>query len=595
MNAIDRLISVFAPRVGLERVRARSALALIASARGYDGGKISRRLPTLAPATSANSEMNNASIARLRDRAREMVRNNPYCSRALDIWASNIVGSGIVPASRTGDKARDRRVMDLWQAFVENADADGQLDFYGLQTLAVRSAFEGGDTLTRMRTRRAEDGYLVPLQLQLMEGDQLDSTQHGVINGFKTILGVALSPIGTRNGYWLFPEHPGERGQFQLTGLTSNFVPATDVLHLYRKSRIGQVRGVSAFAPVMLQAKDLSDLQEAVVVKARIEACFAGFITSEEGDGAMLGAQSQDADGNQVQELQPGLLRHLKPGEDVTFAQPTSSMSFDPVMLHTLMGIAVGLGLTYDQLTGDLRQANYSSLRAGKIEMRRLVEQVQYQMMVPMFCRPVWRRFIELCILTGQLKGSVADYRCEWIAPAHEAIDPEKDLRADVLAVRSGRMTLRQFIAAWGNDPETHLEQIAADNARIDELGLVLDTDPRKMSIAGQMQSDPNAQAAAQAETDAAALADQNAQDNARQTELMTVLRAIAERPEPPASVINVDARTDVKPPEIHVEAPNIDIQNIIPKRGVVKKTPQFDANNRISGIIEEEVDDEQG
>lgn len=593
MNAIDRIVATFSPRAALDRARARQALSIIDGQRGYDGGKISRRLPALGPSTSANSELNSVSIARLRDRAREMVRNNPYCARALDIWASNVVGAGIVPASRTGKKGVDRKVMDLWRVFVESCDADGQLDFYGLQTLAVRSAFEGGDTLARMRVRRAEDGFRIPLQVQLMEGDQLDSGQHGIVNNNKVVLGVQLNGIGQRAGYYLFPEHPGERGQFQLTGLTSNWVPASDVVHLYRKARIGQVRGVSAFAPVMLQAKDLSDLQEAVVVKSRVEACFAGFITSEEADGMALGAASTDADGNQVQELQPGLLRRLKPGEEVTFAQPTSSTSFDPVMLHTLMGIAVGLGLTYDQLTGDLRQANYSSLRAGKIEMRRLIEQVQYQMMVPMFCRPIWRRFIEMCILTGQLRGAVDDYPCEWIAPAHEAIDPEKDLRADVLAVRSGRMTLKQFIAAWGNDPDTHLEQIAADNARLDELGLILDTDPRKMSSAGQMQSDPQAQAAQAAEADASAKAEQEDKDNARQSELMAVLRAIAEKPEPPAPVINVDARTDIKPQDIHVEAPRVDIQNIIPKRGAVQKIATFDENNRISGMIEKEIDDE--
>lgn len=492
MNVLDRIIAAVSPRAGLDRVRARQALTIVSGLRGYDGGKISRRLPTLAPATSANSEMNSASIARLRDRAREMVRNNPYCSRALDIWASNVVGAGIVPASRTGKKKLDSKVMSLWQAFVDNADADGQIDFYGLQALAVRASFEGGDSLARMRVRRAEDGYRIPLQLQLLEGDHIDSTQHGMLNGSKTVLGVQLNALGQRSGYYLFPEHPGERGQFQLSGLNSYFVPASDVVHLYRKTRIGQVRGVSAFAPIMLQSKDLSDLQEAVVVKARIEACFAAFITTEEGDGMALGAASKDENGNQVQELQPGMLRRLRPGENVAFANPTASVAFDPVMLHTLMGIAGGLGLTYDQLTGDLRQANYSSLRAGKIEMRRLVEQVQYQMIIPMFCRPIWRRFIGMCILTGQLSGVVDDYPCEWIAPAHEYIDPINDLKADMLAVRTGQMTLRQFIASKGYDPEQQLEQIAATNKLLDELGLVLDTDPRKMSTAGQVQTTPS-------------------------------------------------------------------------------------------------------
>ena len=50
-------------------------------------------------------------------------------------------------------------------------------------------------------------------------------------------------------------------------------------------------------------------------------------------------------------------------------------------------------GLTYDQVSGDLTQANYSSLRAGKIEFRRLCEQVQYGMLIPMLVRPIAERF----------------------------------------------------------------------------------------------------------------------------------------------------------------------------------------------------------
>lgn len=488
MNILDRTIAIFAPKTALERVRARRVIDALEGKRAYDGGRISRRLPNSAPSSSVTTELNGISIERLRARARDMVRNNPYMARALDVWTSNVVGSGIVPASRTGDKELDKRVNALWAAFSEQCDADGQLDFNGLQALAVRSAFEGGDTLARLRSRRASDGLVVPLQIQMMESDHLDAARHGPLNGSRAVLGVQIDALGKRSGYWLFPEHPGDRGQFGLGNYTSVFVPAADIVHLYRKQRIGQVRGVSGFAPVVLQSKDLADLQEATVVKARIEACFAGFITSEESDGGAVGPETKDADGNTVQELQPGMLRRLKPGESIEFAAPTSSMSFDPVMLHTLMGIAVGLGLTYDQLTGDLRQANYSSLRAGKIEMRRLVEQVQYHTVIPMFCRPVWRRFIDLAILAGRLDGTADRYPCEWIAPAHEAIDPVKDLQADIMAVRAGRMTLPQFIAAWGNDPQSHLEAIAESNKMLDDLGLTLDIDPRKVSAAGLAQ-----------------------------------------------------------------------------------------------------------
>jgi lambda family phage portal protein len=348
---------------------------------------------------------------------------------------------------------------------------------------------EGGEAVARLRPRFQSDGLRIPLQVQLMEGDWIDSARNGNRDGVVDMLGVRYGPAGQRLGLWLFSEHPGERSNFQVSSYSSKLIEAGDVLHLYRPLRIGQARGVSAFAPVVMSTRDLGDLLDAIIVKARIEACFAGFITSDEGDGGAVGPETSDADGNRVQTLQPGMLRRLRMGESVEFGQPSSSLVHDPIIMHTLMAIAVGTGVTYDQLTGDLRQANYSSLRAGKIEQRRLVEQIQYQVMVPMFCAPVWRRFIEMAILAGEISGNAASYPAEWIAPAHEAIDPLKDLTADIAAVRSGRMTLRQFIASWGNEPDAHLQEIAATNKLIDDYKLILDSDPRTTSQSGLFQA----------------------------------------------------------------------------------------------------------
>ncbi|MFM9816124.1 phage portal protein, partial [Streptomyces scabiei] len=54
------------------------------------------------------------------------------------------------------------------------------------------------------------------------------------------------------------------------------------MLHAYRKDRIGQGRGVPWVAPIMLKGRDVADLEEAVVVKSRIEACLAAFIKTND-------------------------------------------------------------------------------------------------------------------------------------------------------------------------------------------------------------------------------------------------------------------------------------------------------------------------
>jgi capsid protein len=61
---------------------------------------------------------------------------------------------------------------------------------------------------------------------------------------------------------------------------------------------------------------------------------------------------------------------------------------------------------------------------------------------------------------------------------------------ADLLAMRSGTMTLAQAIARQGNNPDAVLAEIAAMNAKIDALGLVLDSDPRRVTKTGILQAD---------------------------------------------------------------------------------------------------------
>jgi lambda family phage portal protein len=143
------------------------------------------------------------------------------------------------------------------------------------------------------------------------------------------------------------------------------------------------------------------------------------------------------------------------------------------------------VGLTYELLTGDLSQVNYSSIRAGLIEFRRRMEALQWQLLVPGLCQPVWRRFVEAAQAAGQLPQDT-EIIADWTAPRFEAVDPLKDIQADVLAVRAGVMTLKEAIARQGYEPAQVLREIAETNAELDALGLILDSDPRRSTKTGQ-------------------------------------------------------------------------------------------------------------
>ena len=172
------------------------------------------------------------------------------------------------------------------------------------------------------------------------------------------------------------------------------------------------------------------------------------------------------------------MIQSLAPGKDVKFATPAHAGGYGEYMRVQLHAIAAGVGLTYELLTGDLSQVNYSSIRAGLLEFRRRMEALQWQLLVPGLCRPVWQRFVATSQAIGALPDGVID--AEWTAPRFEAVDPLKDIQADILAVRAGLMTLKEAIARQGYDPAQVLAEIGETNAALDAL-----TDPRKATKTG--------------------------------------------------------------------------------------------------------------
>ena len=172
--------------------------------------------------------------------------------------------------------------------------------------------------------------------------------------------------------------------------------------------------------------------------------------------------------------------------------------------LHT---ISAGFRVLYELLTGDLSQVNYSSIWAGLVEFRRMIDAVQWQRLIPMLCTPAWRWFTEAARAAGQIP--TPDVPVEWSPPKFEAVDPQKDAMANLMSIRSGTMTLAEVIARQGRNPDSVLAEIAATNAKLDALGLVLDSDPRCVTKTGSAQSqaganEPDAEPTAGAKTDRA-------------------------------------------------------------------------------------------
>jgi lambda family phage portal protein len=453
--------------------------------RGYAAAQDSRASSWAASGSSATAEVG-AAAATVARRARDAVRNDPYATRMVDLWTGNAVGAGIT--TRWPDKAH----AEAWRRWAESTqcDAEGLLDLYGLQALVMRAVVESGECFVRFIAVQPTPANPIGLQLQVLESDHLDTARTGLVEGAPTIQGIALGEAGQPIGYWLHRVHPGASWLLPgATWLSSERLPAADVLHIYRKRRPGQLRDVSWLAPVLTRLRDLGDYEAALLMKAKIEACLAAVVT-EEGDETLTGSAAgllRDAQGRTVESFEPGMILYRRGVGSVEVVNPSGGGSHAAFARRALEAASVGAGLTYDQVSGDLTQANYSSLRAGKIEFRRLCEQMQYGMLIPMLVRPIAERFHAQGALLG-LWGTEVPDGVSHVPPAHEMIDPLKDTTALIAQVRAGFVPQPEAVGAFGYDFRQVVEMIREANELLDDAGLSLDTDPRRVAKSGAAQ-----------------------------------------------------------------------------------------------------------
>lgn len=509
----DKVVGFFSARSQLERTQMRAAAALIQ--RKYEGAGSGRRTKNWkAPASSVNSEVE-SSIVTLRNRARQLVRDNPYSARGIQVITANVVGKGIVAQIKvdsgqnnsTGvNTSVNRRQKDLtraWQAWALTPaiDYDGRNNLYGLQRLIMRSVAESGEVLVRLRrTQRrrvwSPDGVEVeipPVQIQVLEGDFLDINGFGssrAQSGNVILNGIEFDKSGNRLAYHIYEEHPGNSSAGFGASLKSAFatvrVPANEVAHVFRVDRPGQIRGVPWLAPVMIRLKDFDLFEDAHLVRQQIAAMFAVFVKDIDGVDSALALDDAEL-GSKVE---PGIIEVLPPGKSVEFANPPGVQGYREYVTTILHSIAAGLGVTYESLTNDLSGVNFSSGRMGHLEMQRNIDEWRCDILQTQFMDPLFNWFTDAMELLG---FDVSRARVEYTAPRREMIDPSKEIAAMKEAVRSGFMTISEVVKAAGYDPDKHFLALAEDNAKLDAFGLVLDSDPRQDKKAAPVASDSGA------------------------------------------------------------------------------------------------------
>lgn len=465
----------------------------------FEGASTTYRMRTWGLSSAGPVSALSVSLDNLKFRSRDLTRNDPTADGGIESLVTNLIGDSISPRWQTGDKVLNKEIQDLWKESIEEMDYDGLLDFYGIEALVARSLLESGEVLAHF-TYPKNRNFLVPFQIQLLETDHLSKDMDQVLpNGNKLRQGIIFDKDNRRIGYQLYRTHPGE--SFFLTeasGLDQITIKSDDLKHIFKPLRPGQLRGRPWLATIIARMYLFSMYEDAELDRKKTAAMFAGFVESPVGDmvvPGLPGNPSQNYQGTDYVSLEPAIIQYLKPGQKMTFSNPADvGENYEVFIKQQLRRAARGLGITYEQLTGDLEKVNYSSIRAGLIEARRLFKMIQHHIIIHQVCKPVAARWMDMVVLSGLI--NIRDYaterrryiKTEWTGKDWEWVDPIKDITAKILKVRAGFSSRTREIAEMGGHVEEVDEEIQNENKTADQNGFMFDTDPRKTTKSGVLQ-----------------------------------------------------------------------------------------------------------
>lgn len=496
MNAIDKVVGFLNPQAGVKRVQARAIMKSME--RKYEGAADGRRHSNwMQKANPSVNQLINKDLKKLVARSRELTINNPYARKAPYSITNSVIGTGIIATPFIADTIKDGKIIEsknkeklqkviaaAWKEWAESLECDynGDFNFYGLQYLAMRTVVVSGEVLA-IRKKVNTDVNKYGFQILLLEGDYIDTLKDSDKDkdGGYTIKGIKYNSKNKRTGYYIYDRHPSEGNAI------SKLIPIDDIIHVYDVERTGQNRGVPASSSTLLKQRDLDDYEDAELLGKKAAACMPIFVTNTDPE-----AQSNTED--KVEAIEPGAINYLQPGETVSFATPPANNGFAEFTKTQHRAIAAGYLMTYEQLTGDLSNVNFSSGRMGWLEFQRQVDYWQYQMFIPRFCEKAFAWFVEGLRIKHGIKEEV---KASWTAPRREMIDPVKETNAIRSQMRSGLASWSEMVRQLGFNPEDVFNEMLADQKRFIDAGLMPDSNPyfelkAKLDLVNEAKQDNN-------------------------------------------------------------------------------------------------------
>ena len=459
--------------------------------RNYAGANQGRLFADfVASSFSADSDLK-TSLPILRDRSRDLAKNNEYAKRFLNLVKTNVVGETgftLQVRARNDDNSLDVRgnqiIEDAFRRWsrMGSCEVSGRMSWLDCQRFVAESLARDGEVfIKKIVNRNFQDGFTI----QFIEPEMVDHEKNGRndSNNNEIRMGVELDSFKRPVAYYVLTDHPND--DFFATPKQRKHVrvPASEVIHVFMPTRNYQTRGEPFMAPAISALKMLNGWREASLIAARASAAKFGVITTPSGDEFV--GDDESPEGMPIIDMEPGSYSQLPAGHNFEMIDPKHpTSSFADFETAILRGISSGLNVSYTSLSNDLTGVSYSSIRQGTIEERDHYRMLQ-SFLIQHFCEPIFMSWLDSALDFGEMNipntnekfrkfSSNVHFRGRGFA----WVDPLKEINAAVTGVQNGLMSLNDVAANYGRDIEELFAQIQNDKALAEQYGIKMAFEP---------------------------------------------------------------------------------------------------------------------
>lgn len=394
-----------------------------------------------------------------------LAESSPLAASIIGTFVSGAVADGPTVRCAVVDDDERADLERRWASFYAACDQLGQCDLGGMLAGLTRGYLIDGEALLMLVV--TGDGQLRLRRLAASQVDHALTRPSLRLTGEQTpriSFGIEQDAAGTIIAYWVLPSQD-DLPWASVAPPTR--VDASDIVHLIVPRFPGQLRGISPLAPVATRLLQLDQTEDAAAQKALVNALFTGFVRDIDGSSGI--APDNRALDPAGMSLEPGTLRILPPGTDVTFTPQTDMSTIDGILRHMARSACAGAGVPYMLAAGDLAETSFSSAQLGMHVFRRQMRAFQQSHLVAQVLAPIWRRFVLLEVLTGRIRARDFERDPEsylsaaFLFPGWPALDPLKQSKADALDLSSRTRSRAEIISERGRDAADVDAEIEAD------------------------------------------------------------------------------------------------------------------------------------